>query len=165
MLTLFWDHQGPLVEYYMSKGTAVTSDSCCNILRNHLRPFIGSKHHGLLITDVLLLHDNTRPHNACVAAELIRNIHFECLLCHTCLTSPLVTAISLDGSGSWWKDFLIWWRSVRGSVWVAGACSQRICFFTRNLTLVKHWRTCIEPNWWSAFDQSMWFWEIKQLFS
>jgi hypothetical protein len=58
---LFWDHQGPIIEHYMSKGTAVTSTSYCNMLRNHVRPAIRSKHHGPLDTGVSLLHDNARP--------------------------------------------------------------------------------------------------------
>jgi hypothetical protein len=50
-----------------------------SLLRNHLRPAIRSKYHGLLSTGVLLLHDNTRPHTAHVTAETISDIHFECL--------------------------------------------------------------------------------------
>jgi histone-lysine N-methyltransferase SETMAR len=50
MLKLFWDHRGPLVEYYMSKGTTVTSATYCDLLRNHLKPAIRSKRRGLLNT-------------------------------------------------------------------------------------------------------------------
>jgi hypothetical protein len=32
MLTLFWDHQDPLVEHYTSKGTTVISASYCILL-------------------------------------------------------------------------------------------------------------------------------------
>lgn len=76
-ITLFWDHSGSLVEHYMSKGTTVTNASYCSFLGNHLRPAIRSKPHGLLSTDILLLHNNTRPHTAHVTAETIRDIHFE----------------------------------------------------------------------------------------
>jgi hypothetical protein len=44
-----------------------------------MRPAIRSKHHRLLSTGVLLLHDSARPHTAHVTAEMIRDIHFECL--------------------------------------------------------------------------------------
>jgi hypothetical protein len=78
MLMLFFDHKGPLLEHNISKGTAVTSVSYCIILRNHLRPAISSECCGPLNTGILLLHDNARPHTACVSAETIREVHFEC---------------------------------------------------------------------------------------
>jgi hypothetical protein len=92
MLTLFWDHQGPLAaEQYTSKGTTVTSASCTssNLLRNYLRPAVGSEHHGLLSIGVLLLHDNARDDQARSSVFLIHP---------TRVTSLLVTAISLGHS-------------------------------------------------------------------
>ena len=79
MLTLFWDSRGPLVEHYMAKGTTVTSASHCDLLKNHLKPAIRSKRHGLLITCVLLQHDNAQPHTACATAATIEDMHFACL--------------------------------------------------------------------------------------
>jgi histone-lysine N-methyltransferase SETMAR len=79
MLTLFWDHQGPLVEHYMSNGTTATSATYCDLLRNHLKPAIRSQLCGLLSTGVLLQHDNARPHTACVRAATIEDTRFECL--------------------------------------------------------------------------------------
>jgi hypothetical protein len=40
MLTLFEDHQSPLVDHFTSKGTTVTRACYCNALINHLRPAI-----------------------------------------------------------------------------------------------------------------------------
>jgi hypothetical protein len=79
MLMLFWDHQGSLVEHYMSKGTTVTSALYGNLIMNHLRTVVRAKHHGMLSTNVLLLHDTVRPHSAHVRAEMNRHIQFECL--------------------------------------------------------------------------------------
>lgn len=64
---------------YTSKGTIITSASYCILLRNHPRPAIRSKFCHLVSTDVLLLHDSARPYTACVTAETISDIHFECL--------------------------------------------------------------------------------------
>jgi hypothetical protein len=66
----------------------------CNLLRNHLRPAIRSKHHGLLSTGVLLLHDS-RPPTARVTAGTVRVILSVSVICHTHLTSPLVNAMFL----------------------------------------------------------------------
>ena len=76
---LFWDNRGPLVEHYMSRGTTVTSASYCDLIKNHFKPAIRSKHHEQLTTGVLLQHDNAQPYTACTAAATIENMHFECL--------------------------------------------------------------------------------------
>jgi histone-lysine N-methyltransferase SETMAR len=75
MLTLFWDHRGPLVEHYMSKETTVTSATYCDLIRNHFKPAIRSKLRGLLCTGVSLQHYNARPHTAAT----IEDMRFECL--------------------------------------------------------------------------------------
>jgi histone-lysine N-methyltransferase SETMAR len=79
MLTMFWDHQDPFVEHYMSKGTTVTSATYCDLLRNYMKPAIRSKHRGLLSTRVLLQHDNARPHTTHVTAVTFEDMHFKCL--------------------------------------------------------------------------------------
>jgi [histone H3]-lysine36 N-dimethyltransferase SETMAR len=40
LLTLFWDHRGPILEHYIPKGTTVTSGTYCDLLQNHLKPAI-----------------------------------------------------------------------------------------------------------------------------
>jgi hypothetical protein len=79
MLTLFWDQKGVILEHYMPRGNTVTSASYSDLLKNHLRPAIKTKQHGLLSTGVILHHDNARPHFARATAVTIENLHFECL--------------------------------------------------------------------------------------
>lgn len=122
-MTLFWDHQDPLVEHYTSKGMTVISASYCNLLQNHLRPAVRSKHHGLISTGAVSLYNNARLHTFCVPDETIRDIHFECL------SYPWA-----NHRGSWWKDFPIQWGSARGNEWVA-MHAQRI--FSWGIRL--HW--------------------------
>ena len=74
---LFWDSRGPLVEHYMPRETTVTSASYCDLLQNHLKPAIRSKCRGLLMTGVLLQHDNVQPHTAHATAATIEDMHFE----------------------------------------------------------------------------------------
>jgi histone-lysine N-methyltransferase SETMAR len=145
MLTLFWDHQGPLTEHYTSKRTTVTSTSCCNLLRDHLRQAIRSKC-GLLITGVLLLHDNTRPHTACVTAEMIRDIHFECV---PLPYFPDFTPCDYHIFG-WLNEALGGKTSQSNEVqeavhWVATHAAKGFSSWGIQ-ALVKRWRTCIDRN-------------------
>jgi len=64
MLTLFWDHNGPILEHYMPRGSPVTSATYSNLLRENLKPAIRQKWRGLLMTGVCLLHDSAKPHTA-----------------------------------------------------------------------------------------------------
>jgi len=57
----------------------------------------------LLITTVLLHHDNARPHAAHVASKRMKDTHFRCLILNTCLNSLVTTMILLGHS---WK-FLV----------------------------------------------------------
>lgn len=47
MLTIFWDHKGPILIEFMEKGTTITSNSYCETLKN-LRKAIKNKRLGLL---------------------------------------------------------------------------------------------------------------------
>ena len=62
MLTVFWDSQGPLLETYQERGTTVISATYCDMLQRELKPAIRSKRRGKLPKEILLLHDNARPH-------------------------------------------------------------------------------------------------------
>jgi len=64
MLTVFWDERGVILEHYMARGNTVTSATYADLLKNHLHPAIKSKRRGRLSTNVLLQHDNARPHTA-----------------------------------------------------------------------------------------------------
>ena len=79
MLTLFWDSQGPLVEYYMPRGTTVISASYWDLLKNQLKPAIRSQRRGRLTTGVLLQHDDARPHTTHATAATMEDMHLECL--------------------------------------------------------------------------------------
>jgi hypothetical protein len=104
MLMLFWGHQFPLIERYMSKGTTVTSVLCRSLLRNHLRPAIISKLRGLLSTGFFLRHGNARPH---IAIWLLKRsgtfIWSGSFISHSHLTSPHVTTLSLGH----WRRYLV----------------------------------------------------------
>ena len=63
----------------MSKRKMITSSSYCDLLENHLKPAIRSKHRGLLISGVLPLHDNAQPHTARVMVAKIKDLNSECL--------------------------------------------------------------------------------------
>ena len=63
----------------MPRGNTVTSAMYADLLKNHLRLAIMSKQHGLLSTDVLLQHDNARPHTARSTVATIQYLSFECL--------------------------------------------------------------------------------------
>ena len=63
----------------MPRGNTVNGATYADLLKNHLRPAIKTKRRGLLSTDVLLLHDNARPHTARSAVVTIQDLSFECL--------------------------------------------------------------------------------------
>jgi len=63
----------------MSKGKLITNSLYCDLLVNHLKPAIRSKHHGLPICGVLPLHDNAQPHTAHATVAKIKDLHFEYL--------------------------------------------------------------------------------------
>ena len=79
MLTLFWDEQQVILEHYMPRGNTVNSATYAYLLKNHLRPAIKSKRRGLLITGVLLQHDNAWPHTARSAVATIQDLSLQCL--------------------------------------------------------------------------------------
>jgi len=79
MLTLFWDERGVNLEHYIPRGDTVTSAMYTDLLKNHLLPAIKSKRRGLLITGVLLQHNNPRPHTARSTVAAIQDLSFECL--------------------------------------------------------------------------------------
>jgi len=63
-ITLLGDHKHP---------------SYCGLLVIHQKPEIWSKCQWLLITGVLLLHDDARSHTAYMMVAEIKDLHFECL--------------------------------------------------------------------------------------
>jgi hypothetical protein len=126
----------------------VTSASYCNLLRNHLRPTLSSKFCGLLSTSVLLLHDNARLHSGHMKAEMIRDIHSECLPhlpyladfapCDYHIFGPLKEV--LEG-----KTFQFD-KEVQEAVHQWLCMQPKDIFSWRIQAFVKHWKTCIEHN-------------------
>jgi hypothetical protein len=70
---------GPILEHYMPRGLTINSKSYCDLLQNHLKPAIRSKHRGLLNSGVLLQYDNACPHTACATAKKITDLCLECV--------------------------------------------------------------------------------------
>ena len=77
MLAVFWVSPGPVLEYYQEKSTTINSARYSETLTDRLKPAIQSKCRGLLLKDVVLLHDNARTHNAAHTAESLRKLKFE----------------------------------------------------------------------------------------
>jgi hypothetical protein len=71
MLTVLWYSQGPVLEHYQEKGTTINSAWYSEMLTDRLKPAAQSKHQGLLLKCVVLLHDNSRPHTAAYTAETV----------------------------------------------------------------------------------------------
>ena len=63
MATVFWDRKGVLLIEFMEPGTTITSETYCETLKK-LRRAIENKRRGMLMSGVVLLHDNARPHTA-----------------------------------------------------------------------------------------------------
>ena len=58
----------------MPGENTVTSATYADLLKNHLRPAIKSERRGRLSTDVLLQHDNARPHTARSTVATIQDV-------------------------------------------------------------------------------------------
>jgi histone-lysine N-methyltransferase SETMAR len=63
----------------MPRGLTINSESYCDLLQNHLKPAIRSKHRGLLSSGVLLQNDNVRPHTARATEKKIMDLRLECI--------------------------------------------------------------------------------------
>jgi len=74
MFTIFWDSQGPILETCQERGTTVTSATYCDILKRELKPAIRSKRRGKLSKEILLLHNNARPHTAAHTLETLKQL-------------------------------------------------------------------------------------------
>jgi histone-lysine N-methyltransferase SETMAR len=63
MVTVFWDRRGPLLLHFMLRDATIDACSYCGTIAR-LRASIRKKRLGILVDDVLLLHDNASPHVA-----------------------------------------------------------------------------------------------------
>ncbi|KAJ4433931.1 hypothetical protein ANN_16250 [Periplaneta americana] len=76
MATVFWDCKGVLLLDFMPKGTTINANRYCETLRK-LRRAIQNKRRGMLSREVVLLHDNARPHTAASTRELLDQFDWE----------------------------------------------------------------------------------------
>jgi hypothetical protein len=58
--TVFWDRKGVLLSEFMEPGTTITSETYCETLKK-LHRAIENKRRGMLMSGVVLLHDNACP--------------------------------------------------------------------------------------------------------
>ena len=89
MLTIFWDSKNSILEDYLEKKSAINSARYCALLANNLKPAICTKHWGLMLKKVLLLHDNVHLHTARKTIETINQLGFE-MLKHPAYSPDLV---------------------------------------------------------------------------
>ena len=79
VLTAFWDCRGPLVMDFMPRGATINADRCCST-PSLLRAAIRKKRRGILDVDnVIILHDNARPHVANKTVNKLRKFYWEFL--------------------------------------------------------------------------------------
>ncbi|GFT39827.1 mariner Mos1 transposase [Trichonephila clavipes] len=76
MATRSWDRHGVLLVEFMQQRTTINAAAHCATLTK-LRRAIQNKRRGLLTSEVLLLHDNARPHSAINTQNLIRSFGWE----------------------------------------------------------------------------------------
>ena len=79
MLTAFWDCRRPVVLDFMPRGFTINADRYCSTL-SLLRAAIRKKRRRILDVDnVIILHDNARPHVANKTANKLRKFQWEFL--------------------------------------------------------------------------------------
>jgi hypothetical protein len=125
MPTLLWESKGPILEHYMSKGKLITNSLYCDLLVNHLKPAIRSKHHGLPICGVLPLHDNAQPHTAHATVAKINELLLSISLIHRTHQTLCLQTFK--------------WQCKNG-------CADYQNFLRGIQALVQHWNKCIEHN-------------------
>jgi len=76
MCTVFWDRQDVLLVEFLPQGTTINSALYCETLKK-LRRKIQNKRPGMLSANILLLHDNGRPHSAARTQDLITSFKWE----------------------------------------------------------------------------------------
>jgi len=76
MLTVFWDSQGPILEHYQERGSALNSAHYSEMLIDRLKPEIRSIRRGQLSKGIVLLHDNACLHIAAHTVETFQKLMF-----------------------------------------------------------------------------------------
>ncbi len=78
MCTVFWDAEGVIWQEYLLKGTTINVKRYCEMIKN-LCKAIKRKRPGLLMNEVILLHDNARLHSANVTQKLSQQFQWDYL--------------------------------------------------------------------------------------
>jgi histone-lysine N-methyltransferase SETMAR len=73
---VFWARKAVLIMEFMQQRTTVTSEMYCKTLKE-LHRNIQNKRHGIVACDVVLLHDNARPHTAARTQALLEHLNLE----------------------------------------------------------------------------------------
>jgi len=76
--TVFWDMRGVLLVEFQEHGRTVNASSYCSLLKR-LKTAIRTKRKGLLTQGVIVLHDNARPHTACLTLETVEQLGLDVL--------------------------------------------------------------------------------------
>jgi histone-lysine N-methyltransferase SETMAR len=76
MAKFFWVSEGILLIDYLPRGVTVIGEYYSNLLRR-LRDAIKEKRRGKLRKDVILLHDNARPHSCSLSVATAAELNFE----------------------------------------------------------------------------------------
>jgi len=76
MATIFWDRKGILLIDFLERGLTINADAYCETVRKLRRAF-ENKRRGMLSSEIVLLHDNVRPHTAARTAQLLQQFRWE----------------------------------------------------------------------------------------
>jgi len=77
MATVFWDYKGVLHIDFLHDRKTINAAYYCDLLEK-VRAAYRSKRRSFPIRDVLLLHDNARPHAAALTPKKIGRIVLDC---------------------------------------------------------------------------------------
>ena len=156
MLTAFWDCRGPLMLDFMPRDATINANRYCSTL-SLLRAAIRKKCRRILNVDnVIILHDNARPHVANKTVNKLRKFHWE-FLEHPPYSSDL--APNDFHLFSPLKTFLAGERftcddEVKAAVWQCFR-SQTADFYRSGIAkLVLWWDNCL--NWQGDYVEKEW---------
>ena len=134
MATVFWDFKGVLLVDFLHARRTVNVAYYCNLLEK-VRAAYRSKRRGFPIRDVLLLHDNARPHSAALTQEKLAEMYWTVLEhppyspnlspCDYHMFGPLKEALGGATFRRWWwagqelcvqvatdtSSFILWCRN------------------------------------------------------
>ena len=70
MCAAFWDRKGVLLVDFLLQGSTINAGVYCDTLKI-LHGAIQNKRRGMLSRDVVMIHDNARPHTATATQNLV----------------------------------------------------------------------------------------------